>query len=93
MKIAATDGLPESENGYVDAGGDSEYDIVNNKYAYTDKWQFPMATVNDNLGAFTYNQYIFEELPSEATYGHNLVVFEATVQRHNYLLNPQPMEY
>lgn len=58
VKVAATDGLPESENGYVDADGDSEYDIVNNKYAYTDKWQFPMATVNNNLGAFLYDQYI-----------------------------------
>ena len=91
VKVASTNGLPESENGYVDADGDSEYDIVDNKYAYTDKWQFPMATVDDNLGAFPYDQYIFEELPSEATYGHNLVVFEATVQRHNYLLNLGPI--
>ena len=91
VKVAATNGLPENENGYVDADGDSEYDIVDNKYAYTDKWQFPMATVDDNLGAFPYDQYIFEELPSEATYGHNLVVFEATVQRHNYLLNLGPI--
>ena len=91
VKVAATNGLIESEDGYVDADGDGEYDIVDNEYAYTDKWQFPMSVVDDNLGAFPYDEYVFEELPSEATYGHNLVVFEATIERHNYLLNLGPI--
>ena len=91
VKVAATNGLPESEDGYVDADGDGEYDIVDNEYAYTDKWQFPMSVVDDNLGAFPYDEYVFEELPSDATYGRNLVVFEATIERHNYLLNLGPI--
>ena len=78
-------------DGIADADGNGEYDIVDNPDAYTSTTQLPMRSVDDNLGAFPYDQYIFEELPSEATYGHNLVVFEATVQRHNYLLNLGPI--
>ena len=78
-------------DGIADADGNGEYDIVDNPDAYTNATQLPMRSVDDNLGAFPYDQYVFEELPSEATYGHNLVVFEATVQRHNYLLNLGPI--
>ena len=78
-------------DGVADADGNGEFDIVDNPDAYTTTTQYPMHSVDDSLGAFPYDQYIFEELPSEATYGHNLVAFEATVQRHNYLLNLGPI--
>ena len=78
-------------DGITDADGNGEFDIVDNPDAYTTSAQYPMRSVDDNLGAFPYDQYIFEELPSKATYGHNLVAFEATVQRHNYLLNLGPI--
>ena len=81
----------ESESGCVDADGNGEYDIVDNPEAYTASSQYPMNVPDDRLGAFPYGEYLFEELPSEATYGRNLVAFEATIERHNYLLNLGPI--
>ena len=81
----------ENENGYVDADGNGEYDIIDNPDAYTTSAQYPMGVPDDNLGAFPYGEYVFEELPSKATEGRNLVAFEATIERHNYLLNLGPI--
>ena len=81
----------ENENGYVDADGNGEYDIPDNPDAYTTSSQYPMNVPDDNLGAFPYGEYLFEELPSKATEGRNLVAFEATIERHNYLLNLGPI--
>ena len=78
-------------DGIADADGNGEFDIVDNPDAYTNTTQYPMRSVDDNLGAFPYDEYIFEELPSDATYGRNLVAFEATVQRHNYVLDLGPI--
>ena len=78
-------------DGIADADGNGEYDIVDNPDAYATSSQYPIRSVDDNLGAFPYDQYIFEELPSKATEGRNLVVFEATIQRHNYVLNLGPI--
>ena len=81
----------ETEDGYVDADGNGEYDIPDNPDAYTTSAQYPMSVPDDNLGAFPYGEYLFEELPSKATEGRNLVAFEATIERHNYLLNLGPI--
>ena len=78
-------------DGIADADGNGEYDIIDNLDAYSTTSQFPMHSVDDNLGAFPYDEYVFEELPSKATYGRNLVAFEATVQRHNYVLDLGPI--
>ena len=78
-------------DGVADADGNGEFDIVDNPDAYTTTEQYPMRSIDGNLGAFPYDEYVFEELPSEATYGRNLVAFEAIIQRHNYVLDLGPI--
>ena len=90
--VTGSDMLDDANaDGIADADGNGEYDIVDNHDAYTTSSQYPMRSVDDNLGAFPYDEYIFEELPSKATEGRNLVVFEASIQRHNYVLNLGPI--
>ena len=92
--ISATQACGMNRFGYVDADGDGEYDFpadYDDSEAYTETSQYPMYTPDDLLGAFPYDTYIFEELPSEATYGHKLVTFEVNVERHNYTVDLGPI--
>ena len=92
--ISATQACGMNRFGYVDADGDGEYDFpvdYDDSEAYTESSQYPMYTPDDLLGAFPYDTYIFEELPSEATYGHKLVTFEVNVERHNYTVDLGPV--
>ena len=92
--ISATQACGMNRFGYVDADGDGEYDFpadYDDSEAYTETTQYPMYTPDDLLGAFPYDTYIFEELPSEATYGHKLVTFEVNVERHNYTVDLGPI--
>ena len=92
--VSATQACGMNRFGYVDADGDGEYDFpadYDDSEAYTESSQYPMYTPDDCLGAFPYDTYVFEELPSEATYGHNLVTFEVNVERHNYTVDLGPV--
>ena len=92
--ISTTQACGMNRFGYVDADGDGEYDFpadYDDSEAYTETTQYPMYTPDDLLGAFPYDTYVFEELPSEATYGHKLVTFEVNVERHNYTVNLGPV--
>ena len=92
--ISATQACGMNRFGYVDADGDGEYDFpvdYDDSEAYTETTQYPMYTPDDILGAFPYDTYVFEELPSEATYGHKLVTFEVNVERHNYTVDLGPI--
>ena len=92
--ISTTQACGMNRFGYVDADGDGEYDFpedYDDNEAYTETTQYPMYTPDDCLGAFPYDTYVFEELPSEATYGHKLVTFEVNVERHNYTVDLGPV--
>ena len=92
--ISAAQACGMNRFGYVDADGDGEYDFpadYDDSEAYTESSQYPMYTPDDLLGAFPYDTYVFEELPSEATYGHKLVTFEVNVERHNYTVDLGPV--
>ena len=92
--ISATQACGMNRFGYVDADGDGEYDFpadYDDSEAYTETSQYPMYTPDDLLCAFPYDTYIFEELPSEATYEHKLVTFEVNVERHNYTVDLGPI--
>ena len=92
--VSTTQACGMNRFGYVDADGDGEYDFpadYDDSEAYTETSQYPMYTPDDLLGAFPYDTYIFEELPSEATYEHKLVTFEVNVERHNYTVDLGPI--
>ena len=92
--ISTTQACGMNRLGYIDADGDGEYDFpvdYDDSEAYTETSQYQMYTPDDCLGAFPYDTYVFEELPSEATQGHNLVTFEVNVERHNYMVDLGPV--
>ena len=50
-------------------------------------WFGQPETLNNDLGALLYDTYLIEELPCEANKGYELLSFEASVYRHNTVID------
>lgn len=50
-------------------------------------WFGELWTLNDDLGALLYDTYLIEELPCDANEGYELLSFEASIYRHNTVVD------